>query len=42
MKSATVPLGENARLDGVRVLVVDDAAYVLEMGPRSSSRAAPR
>jgi CheY-like chemotaxis protein len=31
MKSATLPLGENARLDGVRVLVVDDAPYVLEM-----------
>jgi CheY-like chemotaxis protein len=31
MKSATLPLGQNARLAGIRVLVVDDAPYVLEM-----------
>lgn len=31
MTSATLPLGGNTRLHGVRVLVVDDAPYVLEM-----------
>jgi len=31
MKPATLPLGENTRLEGIRVLVVDDAPYILAM-----------
>ena len=31
MKRGTLPLSDKSRLDGVRVLVVDDAPYVLEL-----------